>query len=142
MNDYSDVLYLTAAMVIYSLLTINTAKSFLSTSENVIRADVEYRTIVKAQDEIDEVKLIPREDENRLNPNHIDYMFVNYPVTSVESFGTNNQYSDTYIISGQSEYIDEGDPLVRRYRVTITVQNQSITPSTEVNLIFIKSFQI
>tara|TARA_R110002124_G_scaffold76758_2_gene205682 strand:+ start:1449 stop:1877 length:429 start_codon:yes stop_codon:yes gene_type:complete len=141
MNDYSDVLYLTAAMVIYSLLTINTARSFLNTSETVIRSDVEYRTIIRAQDEIEQVKLISREDEDLLNPNHANYMFNSYPKTDVESFGYNDEYSDSYIINGSSEYIDEGDPLVKRYRVVITVTNESVDPSTEVDLIFIKSFE-
>lgn len=141
MNDYSDVLYLTAAMVIYSLLTMNTARSFLSTSETVIRSDVEYRTIIRAQDEIEQIKLIPREDEDLLNPNHGNYMFNNYPITDVELFGYSDEYSDSFIINGMSEYIDEADPLVKRYKVVITVTNESVDPSTEVNLIFIKTFE-
>ena len=141
MNDYSDVLYLTAAMVIYSLLSMNTARSFLNTSDTVIRSDVEYRTITRAQDEIEEIKLIKREDQNKLNPNHIDYMFSSYPITSNETFGASGQYTDTYIISGESEYIDEGDPLIRRFKVSINVVNQSVDPNVSVDLIFIKSFE-
>ena len=119
MNDYSDVLYLTAAMVIYSFLTINTARSFLSTSETVIRSDVEYRTIMRAQ----------------------DYMFANYPITENETFGYSDEYTDTFIIDASSEFIDEGDPLIKRYRVTVNVVNESVDPSTSVDLIFIKSFE-
>ncbi|MEQ9091961.1 MAG: hypothetical protein RIE52_12780 [Balneola sp.] len=141
MNDYSDVLYLTAAMVIYSFLTINTSRSFLSTSETVIRSDVEYRTIIRAQDVIEQVKLVQRADENMLNPNHIDYMFAGYPITDNETYGYNDEYTDTFIIDASSEYIDEGDPLVRRYKVTVNVINEEVDPSTEVDLIFIKSFE-
>ncbi|XWN37037.1 MAG: hypothetical protein ROO71_13880 [Balneola sp.] len=141
MNDYSDVLYLTAAMVIYSFLTINTSRSFLNTSETVIRSDVEYRTIIRAQDVIEQVKLVQREDENMLDPNHIDYMFANYPITDNETFGYNDEYTDTFIIDASSEYLDEGDPLVKRYRVTVNVVNEEVDPSTEVDLIFIKSFE-
>lgn len=141
MNDYSDVLYLTAAMVIYSFMTINTSRSFLNTSETVIRSDVEYRTIIRAQDVIEQVKLVQREDENMLDPNHIDYMFANYPITDNETFGYNDEYTDTFIIDASSEYLDEGDPLVKRYRVTVNVVNEEVDPSTEVDLIFIKSFE-
>lgn len=141
MNDYSDVLYLTAAMVIYSFLTINTSRSFLSTSETVIRSDVEYRTIVRAQDVIEQIKLIQREDENMLDPNHIDYMFASYPITDIETFGYSDEYSDTFIIDASSEFIDEGDPLIKRYRITVNVINEAVDPSTEVDLIFIKSFE-
>ena len=141
MNDYSDVLYLTAAMVIYSFMTINTSRSFLNTSETVIRSDVEYRTIIRAQDVIEQVQLVQREDENMLDPNHIDYMFANYPITDNETFGYNDEYTDTFIIDASSEYLDEGDPLVKRYRVTVNVVNEEVDPSTEVDLIFIKSFE-
>jgi hypothetical protein len=141
MNDYSDVLYLTAAMVIYSFLTINTSRSFLNTSETVIRSDVEYRTIIRAQDVIEQVKLVQRADENMLNPNHIDYMFAGYPITDRETFGYNDEYTDTFIIDADSEYIDEGDPLVKRYKITVNVINEAVDPSTEVDLIFIKSFE-
>lgn len=141
MNDYSDVLYLTAAMVIYSMLTVNTAKSFLNTSDTVIRADVEYKTIIRAQDVIEDIKLIKRDDQNKLNPNHVDYMFSSYPITVNETFGPSGEYSDTYIVSGSSVYIDEGDPLIKRYKVAINVVNESVDPSVSVDLIFIKSFE-
>ena len=128
-------------MVVYSFLTINTARSFLSTSETVIRSDVEYRTIIRAQDVIEQVKLVQREDENMLNPSHIDYMFSSYPITDSETYGYNDEYTDTFIIDASSEYIDEGDPLVKRYRITVNVINEEVDPSTEVDLIFIKSFE-
>lgn len=128
-------------MVIYSLLTVNTARSFLNTSDTVIRSDVEYRTIIRAQDEIEEIKLISREDENSLNPNHVDYRFANHPINSNETFGANNEYSDTYVIFGSSEYLDESDPLIRRYKVTIIVENRTLEPTTRAELVYIKSFE-
>lgn len=141
MNDFSDVLYLTAAMVIYSMLTMNTARSFLNTSDTVIRSDIEYRTIMKAQDEIEQVKLVKRENEAVFNPNSNSYRYEDYPVTVNETFGKSGMYGDTFIINGKSEYINENDPLIKRYKITVTVTNKSVEPNIVISLMYIKSFE-
>ncbi len=140
MNDFSDVLYLTVAMVIFSMLTVNTARSFLNTSDTVIRSDVEYKAIVRAQDEIDEVKLITADDRNTLNPASIYYRYDNHPITVTESYGPNDEYSDTYTINASSKYIDENDPNVRRYLVTVNLSNNAVEPAVNVTLTYVKSF--
>lgn len=141
MNDFSDVLYLTAAMVIYSMLTMNTARSFMNTSDTMIRTDVEYRTIMKAQDEIEQVKLVKREDEAVFNPNSSRYRYKNYPKTVNESFGKSGEYGDTFKVDASSVYIDENDPHVRRYKITVTVVNTSVEPNVEISLMYIKPFE-
>ncbi len=140
MNDFTDVFYVMVAMVIFSMLTVNTARSFISSSDTVIRSDVEYRAIIRAQDEIDQVKLIGREDEDRLNPNDADYIFENYPITVSETFGLSDEYSDTYEIDASSEYIDEGDIHVKRYLITVNLTNTYLDPEINVTLTYIKSF--
>lgn len=141
MNDYSDIFYLIGAMLVFSMLTLNTANSFLRTSQTTLQSDVEYRVIALAQDEIDQVKLLSRDKENMLKSNHGSYIFGNYPKSSTQRYGASNEYSETFTVSASSTLIDENDPLVNRYLVRVIVMQTDFDPDLSAELTFIKAFE-
>lgn len=141
MSDYTDIIYLSAAMIIFSMLTTNTAKSFMNTSDTVVRSDIEYRAIAIAQNEIDQVKLLSRDSEQVLKAGSNSYKYTNYPRTIIESYGSSDQYSDQFTMEATSELIKENDLLVNRYLITVKVINKSISPNVEVELKYIKAFE-
>lgn len=141
MNDYSDLFYLMGAMLVFSMLSVNTANSFLRTSQATLQSDVEYRAIAFAQDEIDQVKLLSRDKENLLKSDHNSYMFGDYPKTITPEYGASNEYSETFTVSASSTLINENDLLVNRYLVTVIVTQSDNVPAITARLTFIKAFE-
>lgn len=128
-------------MLVFSMLTLNTANSFLRTSQSTLQSDVEYRVIALAQDEIDQVKLLSRDKENLLRSNHNSYIFRNYPKNAVQQYGASNEYSETFTVSASSTLINENDPLVNRYLVRVIVTQTDYDPDITAELTFIKAFE-
>ncbi len=141
MTDYSDIIYLMAAMLLFSLMSTNISKSFLAASESMVTAGTENRSIALAQDEIEQVKLLSRDKENHLKDGHGDYMFADYPKNTTNVYGSENQYEETFRVEADSELIQEPDPLLNRYLVTVTVTNTVKDYNSEATLVFIKSFE-
>lgn len=141
MTDYSDIIYLMAAMLLFSLMSTNISKSFLAASESMVTAGTENRSIALAQDEIEQVKLLSRDKEDYLKEGNSDYMFADYPKNKTNIYGSDNQYEETFRVEATSELIQEPDPLLNRYLVTVTVTNTVKDYKSEATLLFIKSFE-
>jgi hypothetical protein len=137
MTSYSEILYLIAAMVVFSFLSLNTAKSFNNSRQTLYIAEAESRAIAVAQDELDKVQWIY--DPNDLNPNSASYVYANYPIIETQSYGNNDQYTSTFIISGTSDLIEDTGTM-KRYQVVISVLNQQVTPDIFINLEYVKSY--
>jgi hypothetical protein len=56
MNDMSDLLYLMAGMVLFSILVTNTNTSFVRNSTMIVESEIEYSAIAIAQSIIDEAR--------------------------------------------------------------------------------------
>lgn len=56
MNDMSDLLYLMAGMVLFSILVTNTNTSFVRNSTMMVESEIEYSAITIAQSIIDEAR--------------------------------------------------------------------------------------
>ena len=63
MSSYAEIIFLTAAMVVFSMLAINTSRSYNQSRQTLYRAEAEYRAIAIAQDELDKVQWIYAEEE-------------------------------------------------------------------------------
>lgn len=137
MSDYSDLIFLTAAMVIFGMLTVNTAASFRNTSDTMIRSDLEYRAMSIAQDEIENIRWI--DNHNLLNEYSSDFLYKNDPVQRTVEYGSSNQFSEVFTVDRQSTRI-ENSPSQRRYKVVITVKSDALTPEITASMEFIKTF--
>lgn len=137
MSDYSDLIFLTAAMVIFGMLTVNTAASFRNTSDTMIRSDLEYRAMSIAQDEIENIRWIV--DHNLLNEYSSDFLYKNDPVQRTVEYGSSNQYSEAFTVERKSTRI-ENSASQRRYKVVINVKSDALNPEISASMEFIKTF--
>lgn len=137
MTGYSELLYLIAGMMVFSILAVNTSRNYNSTRQNIYRAEVEYRAIAVAQDEIDKVQWIY--DDNDLDPASSSYVYSNHPRTETHIYGSNNQYSDDFFIYAESTLIEDTGS-ERRYQVTVSVLYEDVNPDVFVTLDYTKSY--
>ena len=136
MTSYSEIIYLTAALMIFSLLAVNTTRNFNQSRSNIYRSEVEYRAIAVAQDIIDKVQWVNKADE--LNPNSTSYLYADHPISITERYGPTNKYSDTFTVYANSELLDDTGSM-KRYQITVSVLNEELYPEVFVTLDFTKS---
>lgn len=137
MSSYAEILYLSIAMIIFAMLSINTAKNFNTSRQSLYRTEVEYRAIAVAQDELDKVQWIYDDDE--LDPDDASYVYEDYPLTEDHSYGSSDQYSDAFVIYAESELIEDTGSQ-KRYQVSVSVLNQNVEPEVFVTLDYVKSY--
>ena len=137
MSGYSELLYLVAGMMVFSILAINTSRNYNSTRQNIYRSEVEYRAIAVAQDEIDKVQWIY--DDNDLDPNSPNYVYADHPLFESQSYGANDQYTDNFYVYAESTLIsDNGSE--KRYQVTVSVLYDDVDPDIFITLDYTKSY--
>ncbi len=137
MSSYSDIIFLSAALVVFSSLAVNTARSYQTTSQNRYKSDIEFRAIAVAQDEIDKVQWIY--DQAQLDPASLSYTYSSYPKTETLRYGSSQQYSEDFTVSASSQLVEDSI-LQKRYRVTVTVTNTQFSPEISVTLNYIKTY--
>lgn len=138
MNDYSDILFLMAAMMILSLLTASMAKVYVVTQQEFVRSELEYRVIATVQDQIDEIRW--EENPTAFDSTHGDYRFDSYPVSKEIRFGPGNRYVDQVKIDASAVQVEDSDTM-SRYKVTVTVTNDYLRPEVTATLSYTKSYQ-
>ncbi len=139
MSDYSDIIFLTAAMVVFGMLTVNTARSFQVTSDTIVRSELEYRAIAVAQDEIDAIRWL--EDEDLFDSGEDEYLYGDDPIQKSVTYGSNNQYSETFSVTRTSTEISNDSNGNSRYKIQVTVQSNAISPPITGTLSYIKTFE-
>ena len=72
MNDYSDLIFLIAAIAIYGLLVNNTTRSLVLNNQILNDSEIEYGAISLAQDILEEVRWIKYAD---LDKNELENLF-------------------------------------------------------------------
>ena len=137
MNDYSDIIFLMASMIMLSMITLNTSKTYLTSADQIVRTQLEYRAMSAAQDEIDNIRWITT--PNELTSTDAAYVFSNYPITRTVTFGENDQYTESVTIAASSVRV-ENTSTMERYRVTVTATSTAVTPNVNVTLDYLKSF--
>lgn len=136
MNDVSDIIFLSAAMVVFSMLTMNTARSFQATSNTSIQSNLEYRAIGVAQSEIDAIRWA---DEKHVNPSSGDYLYTNDPISTTVTYGFNDEFEEVYTLTRSSTLIEDSHKQ-RRYKITIHVASDEAASPAALEMEFIKTF--
>ncbi|WP_409028840.1 hypothetical protein [Gracilimonas sediminicola] len=139
MTDFSDIIYLGAAMVVFSLLTMNTSRSFQVTLDTMVRSELEYRAISAAQEEIDAIRWVQARYKSQDpfdSDNSSYYLYEDNPIERTFDYGASNEYSETFTIYRKAEVSNDCDLLdsssQRCYEITITVENNSLEPEITV----------
>ena len=137
MTSYSEIIYLISAMVVFSYLSLNTAKSFNNSRQTLYSTEAEIRAITFAQDELN--KLQWSYDHNDLDVNNAQYIFLGYPILKTETYGDSDQYTSTFMINGTSDLIEDTG-IIKRYQIVISVLNLEVIPEIFINLEYVKSY--
>lgn len=138
MNDYSELFYTIGAMLVFALFTVSSGRSFRATTDQIIRSDVEFRTITNAQNEIEHIRLIT--DDTELDSTSSNYYFRTFPHVKTVEYGRNHEFSEDIILKGHSYFLDE-TPLVRRYKVSVTAESKAVVPKIQSTVEFIKTIR-
>lgn len=138
MSDFSDIVLLMGAMVAFSLLSATTARTFQSTTDSMVRAELEYRAIATAQGIIDEARWISDEDKVFTNSGTNSF-FKDYPKSVTLTYGENDEYVSHLEVDGSSTMIYDSATL-RQYLIEVIVVDDVVTPPITDTLRYVKSF--
>lgn len=130
---------MTAAMVVFGMLTVNTAKSFQVTTDTMVRSDLEYRAVATAQDEIDSIRWVQSryKSQDPFDPTSNYYMYEENPIERTITFGSGGKYSETVTIDRSTSASEDCTLLdantQRCYEITIKVQSNTVSPAISVS---------
>lgn len=132
MNDYSDLILLMGAMIIFSLLSLQVSRTFQMNNQIQMEAEIEYNAISIAQNEIDRVRWINSESD--LN-NHVN----SYPKEVPLAVNGDTLFYDVEVNTSD---ISIPDSNVDNKQITVEVTNEYLKSNngSGVQLQFIKSF--
>ncbi len=137
MNDYSDIIFLMGAMIIFSLLTLQTTRTFQLNNRMQMNGELEYSAISIAQDQVDKMRWMQ-------NQTAFNNFVSNFPQT-VPLTVQGNTLDFNVDVTVQNITLPNSNVPNRRVTVTVTNDylktNQQAAPgSKEIQLEFLKSF--
>lgn len=139
MSGYSDILFLVGAMIMLSMLTLNTSRSYIATTDSVVRSDIEIRALARAQDIVDETRWLTNKNDfiafyqNLETPQEID---INYDSYAGDS--SNREEKFTIQAEMTSELVSVR---LEKFFVTLTIENKDLNPPVKETIKFIKSYE-
>ncbi|MGF1670233.1 MAG: hypothetical protein ACFCU6_07280 [Balneolaceae bacterium] len=142
MNDYTDLLYLVGAIVIFSMLSMQVNRLIFRNNVTQMQSGIEFHAVTHAQDYADQLQWIRTEDD-------LDNFIASFPRTddviySIEDssatlpFLVDVQVSDTTLAGS-----NVSNKLIRIFMNSQFLENQDISlvqPSRTISLEIIKSF--
>jgi len=142
MNDYTDLLYLVGAIVVFSMLTMQVNRLIFRNNVTQMQSGIEYHAVTHAQDYADQLQWIrseddlddftddfPRTDNVVYDPDDASAtlpFLVNIAVSDT-TIPNSNVLNKRVLISLNSQYLENRDMSV-------------VTPSRTIVFEFIKSF--
>lgn len=138
MNDYSDIIFLTGAMIIFSTLSLNTIKFFNTVDEIEYQSKLQYNGISVAQDKIEEIRWIS--DQDRFRSGSSDFLERDYPTVVTQAYGDDNEYEFDYSVDIDVSPTNITGSNASNYRVTVTVSNSYLPDNQTITTEYIKSF--
>lgn len=138
MNDYSDIIFLMGAMIIFSMLTLNTAIYFRTAEQLQYQNTIQYNGIAIAQDKIDELRWLA--DEQRYKSNSYSFLEIDYPATVTQIFGSSGEYEMDYTVDIDIVSISIAGSNARNYSIIVLVSNEYLSENQTVSMQYVKSF--
>jgi len=113
MNDYSDLIFLMGAMIMFSLLTLNVTRNMVMNTQQLSKSEIEYNGIALAQSYLDRAQWAT---QNELTRGESEFIFDNSgyspsgcnftpskPCKETLKLGDNEQFTIDYYISIEIE---------------------------------------
>ena len=132
MNDYSDIIFLMGAMIMFSILTLNVSRSMVMNTKSLSKSEVEYNGISLAHSYIDRAQWASKQELTRgsgefifdgsgLSPSGCDFTREN-PCIETLVLGSSDEYEiDYYIYVGiQDNVTIPGSSTNKKITVGIT----------------------
>ncbi|MEX0684672.1 MAG: hypothetical protein WD267_06215 [Balneolales bacterium] len=151
MNDYTDLMLAMGAMVIFSILLMNTNRSMLSSDKKQVEIELEHTAIALAQGVIDEMRVKSFEDIDEASstygqtmdgsqvPETASFSFVDMVTVTWEEESGYGEYDiemDIYYVN--RDFPDVNVPGPTDYqRIDVEVSSKFIT--NQITLSYIKS---
>ena len=136
-SNYVDLIYLTCAMVLFSMVTINFARHYNATQQNFYRTEIEFRALSVAQDEIDAIRWAPEEE---LDPDDNDYLYDNDPITRTITYEAGSQYTERFTLKRSSTQIENSTDQ-NRYLIRVVVETDVVSPALSDTLEYVKAYR-
>ena len=149
MNDYSDLVFLMGAMILFSLLTINVSRNIVANSKNLSKSEIEYNGIALAQSIIEQGHWATKSE---LDPTSGDFIFKNFekshPHKETLQLGSSGQYKVDYYIYAQVDDVTVSGSSTTNKKITVGVTSpffyENFDPSFNtypIKMAFINSFE-
>ncbi|SMO82059.1 hypothetical protein [Gracilimonas mengyeensis] len=138
MNDYSDIIYLMGAMIIFSMLSLNVSHFFRINEQFQYQNEIEYNGVALAQDIIEEVRWIS--DPDRITNGNQDCICNDYPQTITREFGPgqNNSLDFTVDLTITDVSVPGSNAVNKRIEVMVT--NEYLPDNQVIEMEYIKSY--
>lgn len=140
MSDYSDIIYLMGAIIIFSLVSLNASHFFRVNEQFQYRSEIQYNGIAVAQDIIEDIRWIS--DRNRFIPGSGNCICDEYPKTITQILGTDDQYQMDYQINIELTDIDVDGSNATNTLIVVTVTNEYLSEGDFIKMEYIKSFAL
>lgn len=136
MTDYSDIIFMMAAMLVFSMLSLSVNRSMTINNAFLTQQEADYHALTIAQEIIDDIRWISSE-------NDLDSYVSQYPETLSYSTDSQSGFSIPFNINVTSESIDISGGSLSSFLVEVTVNSQYMTGGESgkpIKLDYIKSF--
>jgi len=134
MTDYSDIILLMGAMIVFSLLTIQTNRAFQLNNRMQINGEIKYNAISIAQDQLEKVQWIHSKSE-------LNSYINSFPKVISTPIGNGSM---NYNVDLKSSDITIPDSNVDTKRIEVSVTNkylkQNSSGNEAIKLQLLKSF--
>jgi len=133
MVDYSDVIFLIGAMIIFSFLSRNAANRFFQSDVGYFQTDVEYEGVALAQSIIDEVKWTSSSSE-------LSALASSYDGTTYTVSVRDGDYSIDYNVSMKVTNVSISGSIVLNKEVTLRITSEYLPENSFIEMKYVKSF--
>lgn len=137
MNDFTDVFYVIGAMIIFSILSVNTFNYIGINEEFQYQSELQQNAVVVANEVITEMRWIS--DKDRFNPNRGDFVGNDYPRTVTMVVGDDDEFEFDYDVDVQvNDTTIAGSNSVNK-AIYVTVSSEYLEDNQKVRMRYIKT---
>lgn len=133
MVDYSDIVFLIGAMVIFSFLSRNAANRFFQSDVGYFQTDVEYEAVALAQSIVDEVKWTSSAQE-------LSTLASSYDGTTYTVSVKNGDYEIDYDVTMTVSNVSISGSIVTNKEVIVKITSEYLPDNAYVEMQYVKSF--
>lgn len=141
MNDYTDLIYLLAAILVFSLLSMQVNRSIFRNNMMQTQSSVEYHAIAHAQNYTDQLQWIRSENE-------LDVFANEFPRTDEVIYDESDNQTLPFLVDiAVTDTILQNSNVINKHVVvsvqSLYLENQhasSVTPTKGIKTEFIKNF--